>query len=668
MNLMFYPKIALSSIKKNGRLYIPYIITSVAMVVMLYIINFLAYCEAISEIVGESTIRLLLRMGSGVIMIFSLIFLFYTNSFLVRRRKKEFGLYNILGMDKKNIGLVLLWESVIISGVSIIAGLIIGITFSKLSELMLLKLIRSETNYSLKISTSAIALTVGCFLVIFFLLFLNTLFRIRKNTAIELLKSENVGEKAPKANYILGITGVVILAAAYALAVSIKEPLAALTWFFVAVVMVIIGSYLIFIAGSVMLCRLLQKKKSYYYKSNHFISVSSMAYRMKRNGAGLASICILATMVLVMISSTSSLYFGCEASVKRFCPKDISINLYFDQSSMTKENISDLRNIIKSYEDKYNTKFQDFNEYKTAQIAGVLKDSKIKTDASDATLYDYSNIVQLFFFELDDYNQSANSNETLSDDEIMIYSNTKKYSEDTLSINNDVIFKVKKVLDDFIVSDAGLTDIASSMYIVVSSYDAALERIETLADYNGDRALQYTWNCFFNTNLKSQDQINLKNDISNGGHGLSCRSLEEYRMEYYTLYGSLFFLGILLSLVFIFATVLIVYYKQISEGYEDAARFDIMQKVGMTKREIKKSINSQLLTVFFLPLLGAGMHMGFAFPIIRKLLLLFQLDNAMLFLFVTFLCFTVFALFYTLVYKKTSNSYYAIVSKTQENQ
>ena len=323
----FYPKLAFDGIRKNKKMYLPYILTSIGMVMMYYIIIFLQFSQSIKDAVQSSTVTQILGLGSWVIAIFSCIFLFYTNSFLIKRRKKEFGLYNILGMDKHNLGIILFWETLIIAVISLVIGLAAGIAFSKLAELVFLNLLKSDATFDLTVSSQGIGLCAIIFTVINILLFFNSLRQVRLSSAISLVKSEQTGEKPPKGNWIFGILGVLLLGGAYYISLSIEEPLQALTLFFVAVIMVIIGTYLVMISGSVLFCRLLQKNKKYYYKPNHFVSVSSMVYRMKRNGAGLASICILATMVLVMISSTTSLYFGEEDALAIRYPREINIDI-----------------------------------------------------------------------------------------------------------------------------------------------------------------------------------------------------------------------------------------------------------------------------------------------------------------------------------------------------
>ena len=310
-----YRRLAWSGIAKHRKFYLPYLLTCIAMITMYSIIAFLPDTEFLLSFRGSELMQTILMLGTFVIAVFALIFLFYTNSFLIRRRKREFGLYNILGMGKRHLACVVIWEAVFLAGISLAAGLLLGILLSKTAELGMVRLVAAQTDYRLRIEVPAIRETLAVFGVIHLLILLNSLRQIHLTNPLELLRSESAGEKPPKANWVLALLGAVLLGGAYALAVSIEEPVSALLWFFVAVIMVILGTYLLFIAGSVALCRLLQKNKRYYYKTNHFVSVSSMLYRMKRNGAGLASICILCTMVLVMVSSTVCLYIGAEDSL-----------------------------------------------------------------------------------------------------------------------------------------------------------------------------------------------------------------------------------------------------------------------------------------------------------------------------------------------------------------
>ena len=673
MKAGFYPKLALDGIRKNKQMYLPYILTCIGMVMMYYIIAFLQYSKSISYLRGADEIRWMFDFGGWVIAIFSCIFLFYTNSFLIRRRKKEFGLYNILGMGKRNIGRILFWETLIIALFSLGIGLIAGVSLSKLAELGLVNIMMGDVSYTLSVSLTSVIKTTAVFGVIFVLLFLNSLRQVRFSSAINLLRSENKGEKPPKGNWFWGILGVLILAAAYYLAMTIENPIAALEVFFIAVIMVIVGTYLVMISGSVLFCRILQKKKNYYYKPNHFVSVSSMVYRMKRNGAGLASICVLATMVLVMISSTTSMYFGSEDAINSRYPRDINMEYYMENADDLSDNkIAVLQSDISEVLEKYDVEPENYYNYRCISVAGLVEGNSVETDVSNANaITDMSDVRQFYFIPLSDYNAMMGTKETLGSEEVLIYTYRNDYKADTISFKQGNTFKIKRQLDELVeIGDTAMM-VVPSMTIIVPDLKQSLKGLDTLSSFNGDQMLSYRWIYDFDTGIEADKQIELCREFEEANLdsyskfeniGLYCESQEMEREDLYSMYGGFFYLGIMLSIVFIFAAVLIIYYKQISEGYEDQARFEIMQKVGMTKREIRKSINSQLLTVFFLPLVLSALHLVFAFPIIRKLLLLFSLNNVILFAVTTVISVIIFALFYTLVYRITSNAYYNLVS------
>lgn len=691
----FYPKLAFDGIRKNKKMYLPYILTSIGMVMMYYIIIFLQFSQSIKDAVQSSTVSEILGLGSWVIAIFSCIFLFYTNSFLIKRRKKEFGLYNILGMDKHNLGIILFWETLIIAVISLVIGLAAGIVFSKLAELIFLNLLKSDVTFDLTVSSQGIGLCAIIFTVINILLFFNSLRQVRFSSAISLVRSEQTGEEPPKGNRLLGILGILLLGGAYYISLSIKEPLQALTLFFVAVIMVIIGTYLVMISGSVLFCRLLQKNKKYYYKPNHFVSVSSMVYRMKRNGAGLASICILATMVLVMISSTTSLYFGEEDALAIRYPREINIDISTLDTDLEKNGqmdniISDIKNICKNHDVKGTGTYT----YLSGMISGMITDDgKVETDInridnfSNIALGDFSSVYSFIFIPVDDYNKIMGTSYTLKDDEAIVYNyrNDSRYGKNVISFNRGQSFKIVKQTDEFVIDTNAAISVTPTMALIVNDIDNATKGLTynaTTAQKIENTGINFHRYYCFDAGVSPQQQIELSKDIANYLDGniekyraetsnrmfrSTVESREQNRLDFFGLYGGLFGLGIILSIVFIFAAVLIIYYKQISEGYEDQSRFEIMQKVGMTKTEIRKSINSQLLTVFFLPLIFAGMHLAFAAPIIKKLLLLFNLTNLNLFIVTILISFAAFALFYMIVYKITSSAYYKIVSGAKED-
>lgn len=671
MNFGFYPKLALTGIRKNGRLYVPYLLTCICMVMMFYIIAFLSMNEGVGAMQGGETLQAMLSFGYYIMGVFSLIFLFYTNSFLIRRRKKEFGLYNILGMGKWNIARILVWESLIVTAVSLAGGLLCGVLFSKLAELVMVRMLGGQAAFNFTVDFSCIAQTVVLFAAIFLLILLKALRQIHVSNPVELLHSENVGEKPPKANWLVALVGAVLLGTAYVLAVTISDPISALVWFFVAVLMVILATYLLFIAGSVVFCKLLQKNKRYYYKTNHFVSVSSMMYRMKRNGAGLASICILSTMVLVMISSTMCLYIGAEDNLRSRYPRNIVVDTYSIEESQT----SQVHTAVASALEEAGLQAENELHYRYLDVAGYFDDAQVIFDQNkipDFGMSGYSSVRQLFIVSLEDYNRLMGTNETLEKDEVLIYTTKDSYDYDTITMEGCDTLRVKKVVTEFEDNGVDTMQVISSVFLFVPDFDTMEQIFDAQAEIYGDnRSYKHDYygfdlSCDDATQVAVYDKINTKLAELSGLENLPPRITVECaakeRADFYGLYGGLLSLGVLLGSVFVLGAVLIMYYRQVTEGYEDQDRFDILQKVGMTKREIRKSINSQMLTVFFLPLITAGVHMAFAFPLISKLLMLFGLSNIGLLVAVTVGCYLVFSLFYVLVYAATSRAYYGIVS------
>ena len=671
MKIGFYSRLAMEGIRKNRRMMLPYILTCVGMVMMEYIVSFLSQNAELDAMRGGGSLRMLMGLGVWVIALFSCVFLFYTNSFLMKRRKKEFGLYNILGMGRGNIGRILFWESLTIYLISIAAGLFLGIAFSKTAELALANIMSGTITYTLSVSPMAILSTVEIFGVIFVLLYLNAFRQVRFSSAISLIKSESAGEKPPRANWVLGVLGFLILGGAYALALSVESPLQAVFLFFVAVLMVIIGSYLLLISGSVLLCRILQKNKRYYYKPSHFVSVSSMAYRMRRNGAGLASICILSTMVLVMISSTSCLYFGAEDALRNSMPREINVTLRLDNASQFDQaNLERVRTAVRVDAEAMGARPSNIRDLRYWNTTGVLRGSQLLCDRETVdSEMGFFNLRDVFIVPQSDYNELSGETLSLRSGECALRTTNCSYSDRTLRFPGDVELHVADAApcpDGILTSNLGVINL---MLTVVPDAD--------FFTYFSEEMYAGRWEYGFDTGLSAENQITLFERLLDGENGPMMRIYDEetgggFQMasftsraeasdDFYETFGGLFFLGILLSLVFILAAVLMMYYKQISEGYEDQARFEIMQKVGMTGTEIRRSVNSQLLTVFFLPLLLAGLHLIFAFPMIRKLLTLFSLTNVGLFITTTLISFGVFALFYTGVYRITSNVYCGIV-------
>ena len=678
----FYLRLALDGMRKNRRLYLPYLLTCAGMVMMFYILASLAHSPLMGSMRGGGTMAVVLMLGTWVIAVFALLFLLYTNSFLIRRRHREFGLYNILGMNKANIARILLWETLLSAVFALAAGLLAGLLFEKLAELFLLHMAGEEVGYALTVDAGSMGAAIVLFGGIFALLLIVSLARVGISKPLDLLKSEAAGEKPPRANWLLAVIGVAVLGFAYYLAVSIEAPLTALMIFFLAVLMVIVATYLLFITGSVALCKLLQKKKGYYYKPAHFVSVSSMAFRMKRNGAGLASICILATMVLVMLSSTSCLYFGGEGAMRDQYPYDLTFEAkYDDPADCTAEALEQLVSVIRP---TAGGQEKGLLAYRMAEVSGGYEKGYLDVsgysrflDTMSASAAALERVRTVCILPLSDYNCLAGTEAALAPGEALVWSSGKPYPDETLTIEGCRTLRVADRLKDLPFRFSSSELFVTVYCVVVPDWEDYVTQIDayvkSLDDPMASAAVrQY---CSFNLpGVGAEEQIAVREAAfdklieANGGErqerwsGLGADSYADRRGAFFSQNGSLFFLGIVLSIVFIAAAALIIYYKQLSEGYEDQRRFDIMQKVGMTKREIRSSVNSQVLTVFFAPLLLAGLHLAFAFPFVQKIIRIFGVGNTPLLIATSAVCFLAFALFYLLVYRGTARTYYAIVS------
>lgn len=667
MKTNFYPKLARDSIRKNRKRYFPYILTGAVMVMMFYILSFLKNSPALDAMEGGTTLRIIMPLGCMVIGIFSLLFLFYTNSFLIRQRYQEFGLYNVLGMDKKNISRLMAWEVGYTGAITIAAGIACGIIMSKAAELMLINILNMDVNYDYHIDISAAVDTILVYLIIYVILLMSSVIKVKRSKPLELVQSSRVGEKKPKCNWVLALAGIILVGWAYYLAVTIKEPMKALYMFFIAVLMVIAGTYLLFISGSVALCKLLQKKKSYYYKPQHFVSVSSMAYRMKRNGAGLATICILLTMVLVMISSTATLYFSSEESIANRYPNSVNAKLSYKSLEGVKEsNVEILRGKIAEIAPQGT----DLTGTKYVLAAGMFTDEGLILETAHAESVDYDKVGYLYILSIDDYNRAMNDDRSLGEGECFLYSSRLDTEWESFTVEYCDTYKVKERLSEFNEDGDSMALIAPCVYVIVNDMEDFIAPVVGMKNSSGYSMVDYEWKLGIDCEKDEEAALRIGveqvilgcTDESQPWEYYYVESREEQRFGFYEIYGGLFFLGIMLSFVFVIAAVLIIYYKQISEGYEDQRRFEIMQKVGMTKGDIRRSINSQMLTVFFLPLVTAGIHLAFAFPFISKLLLMFAFNNTVLNIGVTAICFAAFGVLYGVVYKVTSGSYYGIVS------
>ncbi len=658
MNKFFYPKLAVNNIKKNSKTYIPYMLTCIGTIMMFYNICFLVVAKDIEIVQDSGSLRQVMLLGAMVIGIFSLIFLFYTNSFLIKKRKKEFGLFNILGMEKKHISKIIFFETLITSSITLIVGILSGILLSKLIILFLFKILSFNATFGFEISPTAIFASLCLFGSINVINFIFNITQVHLSKPVELLKGGNVGEREPKTKWLLTIVGALCLGTGYYIAVVTESPLAALNLFFVAVMLVIVGTYCLFTAGSIAVLKRLRKNKKYYYKPNHFVSVSGMIYRMKQNAAGLSNICILSTMVIVMISSTISLYTGMEDILKIQYPKDIIISAY----EISDEEAKTLNEIINQQTSAAYIEQKDVIYYRSTELLAIQEGTYFKPVENQFDTMD--SISTIGIITLEEFNRMENKAVELKDDECLLYSQRGNITENELNLNGYNITIKEKLTSLSSLDREAMASITNSYVIVVKSLDTVnrisasmniTERVDIRSYYYG-----------FNIDEDSEVHVNLINNINS-----SIRESDTYgradgpelsRESFYTMYGGLFFLGIFLGILFIMATVLIIYYKQIAEGYDDKERFDIMQKVGMSRSEIKKAIKSQVLTVFFLPLITTVVHIVFAFKVITKLLLIFGMTNVPLFAMCTVATIAVFALFYLMVYYLTARVYYQIVS------
>lgn len=674
MKIFLYLRLAVSGIRKNKKLYLPYLLTCIGMVTMSHILQSLSYSPALRMMQGGSQMEFILSLGKVVVAVFAALFLLYTNSFLIRRRNKEFGLYNVLGMDKTALSWVIFWENILVAALGLGLGILSGTGLYKLAELGLVNMIHGTVDYSFIISPESVKFTLWVFLPIFALLMVKSVWQVRRARPLELLRSENAGEKPPRANYLLGLAGLLLLAGAYYLSVSSPNAMAAFTWFFVAVIMVIVATYLLMISGSVALCRLLQKNRNYYYQKQHFVSVSSMAYRMKRNGAGLASICILATMVLVMISSTFSLYIGMEDSIQTRYPHDSGFGVDMERLEYLDDaHTAQVRSRFESLFREENVEPRNVEQYRYASISGILEGGRVDPDSSAASYstLDYSTLRTITFIPVEDYNALNGTALTLEPGQALVGCLRCEYDEPSFRLGDmtlEIAGKLPKNLD----TGESVVSVVPSITLVVSDLQE-LAPLDSLADYKGRKMLEtrYYYGCDFDLPEEQIIQLHQQQKQAimqveflgkNHGYGWIDECPAQEREGSYITFGGLFFIGIMLSGVFIAAAALMIYYKQISEGYEDQSRFAIMRKVGMTRQDIKKSINSQILTVFFAPLLMAGLHLAFAFPMVWQILQMFNLRNLKLVIASNVGSFLVFCLFYVIIYKLTAGAYYTIVS------
>ena len=672
MHKGIFSRLAKQNIRNNKSTYIPYIITCIFCIAMIYMMEFLRDCPTLDQAVRQADeVRMIVFTGEIVVEIFCIIFLIYSNSFLMKRRQKEIGLYNILGLERNHIGIVMFLETIITSIGSLAGGIAAGIIGSKLALLLLLKLLHIPSVLGFYISVKGIFTCLFMFGIIFLMILFLNLAKIHLSRPVELLRGNNTGEKEPAAKWLMALIGFICLGAGYYLAITTESPIKAITIFLLAVILVMAGTYLLFTAGSIVILKFLRRRKSFYYRTGNFISISGMLYRMKQNAIGLASICILSTGVLLMISMTVSIYFGMN---------DIMLNRYPYDVDMSVTSIS---------EDECQTAIEAFEK--------AIADNKVPVEKSVEEIYldivcskngdqilikpantirNSDSVLVLSLLNQAEYERLTGISANLNDGEIFAWY-PSAVQKDSVTVD-ETEFTVKKWLDknpltcgeDAVSDNAVLVvtdedfkkfdEMRTEMYKGVSSAPAGEDLTLHLGlDITGSE----TDKIDFGTPV-----MEVVKDLKKNG-GLSENSWitsgirqQEYE-SYYADNGSLLFIGIFLGSLFLMGTAMIIYYKQISEGYEDQKRFEIMQKVGLSRREVRSSVRRQILMVFFLPLLMAMLHITMAFPMIRRMLLLFGMTNTKLFIGCTAGTVLIFAVVYGLIYLMTARSYYHIVER-----
>ena len=608
MSILFYMRLAAQNIRKNSRTYVPYILTCIGSVMVFNILLSLSLNTDLDDIYGGSNMRMILCLGCIIIAVFTGLFLFYTNSFLIKRRKTEIGLFNILGMEKKHIGRIMFFETVTIAMISLTGGIGGGFLLSKGVYLLLLRMVRAEVQWGFHFSGNAAAVTVIFYGCLFLVILAVNMARVHVSSPMELLRGGLEGEREPKTRWITAVAGIVFLGMGYYMAVVTENPISLITGFFVAVIFVIIGTYCLFIAGSTAILKFMKRRKTFYYKTEHFIAVSGMLYRMKQNAAGLAGICVLSTSVMVMLSSTVSLYSGINDVLENRFVRDISLKTGDIDDSVRERMDQIVADVLqeKGLCQENAFRYKDFVFSASEETPGVLVPVDPKRSGELNRVRTVCAITQ------DDYNRSMGAELSLKPGEAVVFTGDSPYMGDSLTLYGRTYRTVPP-------GEAQLWDTGSSFGSYGTFY------VILAVPIRGEAAAE-EWGFYF------------------------------------SLHAGLLFLGIFLGAIFIMATVLIIYYKQVTEGYDDKIRFEIMQKVGLSKAEIRSSIRSQILMMFFLPLAASGVHIMFAFPMIARLLALMNMTNVKLFAWCTAGTFGVFGAAYCAVYMMTSRVYMKIVS------
>ena len=676
MGKLLYPRLAWQNIKGDRRFFAPYFLALLGNVAAFYIMTALAVDPGMSQLHGAMYVQSFCFMGMFIAAVFSAVFLLYVNGFLMKQRKKALGLYNILGMGKSHIAAVLFFETLFVGGAGIVCGLLTGLLFHKLVTLALYKLLRFAVPFGFAISWDAMARTAILFGVLIGLTLLSNLNKVRVSKPIELLYGSQVGEREPRTKWFMTLLGVLTLGAGYYIALRTTNGMEAIAFYFVAVFLVIIGTYCLFTAVSIFVLKALRANKRFYYKTSHFIGVSGMLYRMKQNAVGLANICILSTMVMVMVSGTLSLYLGTQDIVNRQAPSDLTVLVRYDPDEAEPFDPAAMLRFQEGFiQDQGYSVSEDLIYSSFTFTVGRLPDGSYTTENDLVTLGTAITTIQVL--TQDAYAAATGVSLGLEAGEVAFDG-----EEDVLTIHWGALegagsfgrsdLTVAQHLEESLSADAAVSDTST---LVVADTAALMELYENQKEAYGEDSSWMEWQASFSVDATDEElravqqayNQYVRDDAVFAGTGkwwscgwtLRC----DVEADAYGLAGGFLFLGIFLGTIFLMATVLIIYYKQISEGYEDKARFEIMQKVGLSREEVRASIRSQVLMVFFLPIAVAAIHILFDFNMVEKLLTLFQVYNTTLTALCTLGTVLVFFLVYGAVYLLTARTYYKIVER-----
>lgn len=650
----FYPHLALVNLTRNGQFYLPYLLSCGGTAAMFYIVAYLTKSDLIANVRGAAYIQSLMALGCMIIALFSIVLMLYANNFVMKCRRRELGLYHVLGMEKRHTAHLLFWETFLCALAAIAGGLTAGILFSKLVLLLLLRLTNLPVQFGFDISPGAIGQTIVLFGFLFLLTLLSNLVRLGRSKPIELLHSDHTGEKEPRTKWVLAALGLVSLLGGYWISLTVKDPISAMLLFFVAVFLVIIGTFCLFTAGSIAVLKRLRANRAFYYQPQHFTAVSGMLYRMKQNAVGLANICILSTMVLVTVSTTVSLYAGLEGALERMYPYDVDVVQSLDEVPPEQETTlnEDTLERVQAAAADAGRKVELLQWSTPGDTVGYYTGNTFTLVAQEGVS------TEIRLLTADDYGRLTGHTVDLEPEEVLVQAENLDLP-DTFYIE-DLPFHIAGTIMDFprYNSSILISGQTAQLFLVVADETV----VSAISDRDASR-VHREFRVQVDLDGTEEEKLAFVDPLlaADANDVYSVISHQDNAVDLYTMYGGFLFLGVFLGLLFLLSTVLIIYYKQISEGYEDQRRYQIMQQVGMSPREVRSSIRSQVLLVFFLPLVTAGIHVAAAFPMLCKLLELFNLFDVRLFALCAAGTLLVFCAIYALVYGLTTRTYSRIV-------